>query len=116
MAPTYLILDAVKRDDAIREITALNVNEISACSTPMQHSTRVLGWKSATREPMSLDELRSLGASLGLDEAVEARKVHNEMRDQMLEVLGGDRTKTLRARAEKAAREHGPIQVASFDA
>jgi HK97 family phage prohead protease len=42
----YLILDAVKRDDGVREIRALDVYEISATSTPMNGTTRVLSWKS----------------------------------------------------------------------
>ena len=115
----YLIGDAVKRGDGIHEITELDVYEISACATPMQHSTRVTSFKSADREPPSLDELRRLEAGLGLGEPAKLQKVHNEARDSMLAAMGGtngDRAKTLRARAEQAAREHGPIQVASFDA
>ena len=82
----------------------------------MQHSTRVTSFKSADREPMSLDELHRLEAHLGLGEPAKLQKVHNEARDTLLAAMGGDSAKTLRDRADKAAREYGPIQVASFDA
>jgi phage head maturation protease len=42
----YLILDAVKRKDGVREIRALDVFEVSATATPMNGTTRVLSWKS----------------------------------------------------------------------
>jgi hypothetical protein len=102
-----------------REIRELDVFEISACSTPMNGDTRVTAWKSADREPMSLDALRQLEADLGLGVPAELQKVRDEMRDQMLAVLGGtngDRAKTLRARADRVTREFGPIEVATFDA
>ena len=57
--------------------------------------------------------------ALGLGVPAELQKVRDEMRDQMLAVLGGtdgDRAKTLRARADRVAREFGPIEVATFDA
>ncbi len=38
----YLIVDAVKRADGIREIRKLDVFEISATATPMNTATRVL--------------------------------------------------------------------------
>jgi hypothetical protein len=70
----YLIVDAVKRADGVREIHELDVFEVSACSTPMNAATRVTAWKSADREPMSLEELRRLEASLGLDENEQRRQ------------------------------------------
>jgi HK97 family phage prohead protease len=117
----YLIPDggATRRADGTREIRELDVFEISACSTPMNGDTRVTAWKSADREPMSLDALRQLEADLGLGVPAELQKVRDEMRDQMLAVLGGtngDRAKTLRARADRVTREFGPIEVATFDA
>ena len=115
----YLIVDAVRRDDGVREIHELDVFEVSACSTPMNAATRVTAWKAADREPMSLDELRRLETDLGLGVPAEMQKFRTVFRDELLAVLGstkGDRAKALRARADKAAREFGPIHVASFDA
>lgn len=42
----YMIVNAVKRADGVREIQELDVFEVSATPTPMNHDTRVLGWKS----------------------------------------------------------------------
>ena len=54
--------------------------------------------------------------ALGLGVPAELQKVRDEMRDQMLAVLGGTDGKTLRARADRVAREFGPIEIATFDA
>jgi hypothetical protein len=65
----------------------------------------------------TLDELRSLETDLGLGAPAGVQKTRNEFRDQMLAVLGGtngDSAKALRARADKAACEFGPIEVARF--
>lgn len=117
----YLIGDAVKRDDGIREIRELDVYEISACSTPMNASTRVTAWKSADREPMSLDELRRLEAELGLNEDERRRQqIADEFRSLLRAAMdsthtNGDSGKTLRAKADHVAREHAPVQIATFD-
>jgi HK97 family phage prohead protease len=76
----YLILDAVKRKDGVREIRALDVYEVSCTATPMQGTTRVISWKSrdaarARREdpncvPTTL-ELRAREVELGLDGALD---------------------------------------------
>jgi HK97 family phage prohead protease len=76
----YLILDAVKRKDGVREIRQLDVFEVSCTATPMNHNTRVLAWKSgdaarARREdpgyvPTTL-ELRARELELGLDGALD---------------------------------------------
>jgi hypothetical protein len=75
----YLILDAVKRDDGVREIRALDDYEVSATSTPMNGTTRVLAWKSrdaarARREDPdhvpSHAELLGREVALGLDGAL----------------------------------------------
>jgi HK97 family phage prohead protease len=76
----YLILDAVKRKDGVREIRALDVFEVSATATPMNHSTRVVSWKSRNparardedpnRVPTAL-ELRTRELELGLDGALD---------------------------------------------
>jgi HK97 family phage prohead protease len=118
----YLIPDggATKRDDGIREIRELDVYEVSACSTPMNAATRVTGFKGADREPPSLDELRHLEASLDLDGNEQRRQqTADEFVALLLTAMGstnGDRAKALRARADKAAREFGPIEVETFDA
>jgi hypothetical protein len=82
----------------------------------MNGDTRVTAWKSSDREPMSLDELRRFEAELGLGVGAALLKVRNKARDEMLAAMGGTNGGALRARAEKAAREHGPVQVATFDA
>ena len=114
----YLIADAVKRDDGIREIRELDVYEISCCSVPMQHSTRVVGWKGADREPMSLDELRRLEARLGLTRRQqEADEFTATIRAAMDPAHAHrDSAKTLRTRAENTAREFAPVVISTFDA
>jgi uncharacterized protein len=114
----YLVPDggATKRADGTREITELDVFEISACSTPMNGMTRVTAWKSSDREPMSLEELRRFEAQLGFGVGAALLKVHNQARDDMLAAMGGSKGGALRARAEKAAAQFGPISVATFDA
>jgi HK97 family phage prohead protease len=76
----YLILDAVKRDDGVREIRALDVFEVSATATPMNGTTRVLSWKSrnparARREDPdrvpTLTELHAREVALGVDGALD---------------------------------------------
>jgi hypothetical protein len=75
----YLILDAVKRGDGVREIRALDVYEVSCTATPMNGTTRVISWKSrdaarARREDPdyvpSHAELLAHEAALGLDGAL----------------------------------------------
>jgi hypothetical protein len=75
----YLILDAVKRKDGVREIRALDVFEVSCTATPMNNSTQVLSWKSrdaarARREAPDYvpthAELLAHEAALGLDGAL----------------------------------------------
>jgi HK97 family phage prohead protease len=45
----YLILQDRNRPDGIREISKLDVSEVSACTTPMQNDTRVLDYKTAVK-------------------------------------------------------------------
>jgi HK97 family phage prohead protease len=126
----YIVNDMVQRADRIREIIALDVYEVSLCSTPMQHNTRVLDWKSTDRAILSLDELheleadvmrvtdepedqvislaelRTLEARLGLHESAELRKTHDQARDMLYTVMAGSGARALRARAESTTREH----------
>jgi HK97 family phage prohead protease len=124
----YIVLDADRSSD-VRTITELDLFEVSATPTPMNNTTRVTAWKSTDPdrdEPPSLDELRARERELDLDGAETLRReIAAHLRDIMTAATndthgnGGsthpDDAKTLRARAEKAAREAGPITVASFD-
>ena len=51
----YMILDAVKHADGVREIRALDVFEVSATTTPMNGDTRIVGWKSANGKRSAWD-------------------------------------------------------------
>jgi uncharacterized protein len=119
----YMIHEATKEDDGTRVISALDVFEVSACSTPMNNDTRVVSWKTADgeREPPSLEELRALKEDLQLDEDSKHRqRIADEYRRMFADILsprhanGHKPEKTQRERAEKTAREVGPIQVTSF--
>jgi HK97 family phage prohead protease len=84
----YLILDAVKRKDGVREIRTLDVFEVSATATPMNGDTRVLSWKSrdaaqARREDPDYvpthTELLAHEAALGLDGALNRLERNRHM-------------------------------------
>jgi hypothetical protein len=68
----------------------------------------------------SLDELRSREASLDLDGNEQRRQqTADEFVAQLLTAMGGtngDKAKTLRDRADKTARQFGPIEIETFDA
>jgi HK97 family phage prohead protease len=84
----YLVLDAVKRNDGVREIRALDVFEVSCTATPMNGTTRVLSWKSrdaarARREDPDYvpthTELLAHEAALGLDGALNRLERNRRM-------------------------------------
>ena len=64
---------------------------------------------------MSLEALRQYEAELGFGVGAALLKVHNQARDDMLAAMGGSKGGSLRARAEKATREYGPVQVERFE-
>ena len=97
----YLILDAAKLADGVREIRELDVFEVSATPTPMNGDTRVLGWKAA-----------------GVGDDLEYERIKRRTRDEMFALLGasdGAGGDMLRAKANRVAREHAPVQIASFE-
>jgi HK97 family phage prohead protease len=126
----YLAQDVVERADGVREVTRLDVYEVSLCPTPMQHDTRVLDWKSTDRAILSLDELhdlkadvmrvatepeeqvisaaelRAFEARLGLSDSAALTRTRDEVRATMHALLTGSDAIALRARAETTAREH----------
>ena len=128
----YLINDSVKRPDGVRELREIDVYEVSAVAAPMNADTRVTSWKSVEddrdddREPPSLDELRARERALDLDGTETLRR---EIAAHLCDIMTAatndthsngssthpDDAKTLRARAEKTARECGPITVAMFE-
>lgn len=94
----YMVITATKRDDGGRHITVLDVFEVSATSTPMNNSTRVLGTKAAD---------------------TEAERVRTEYASLMTNLLGErsgpkepERSKALDLK--RLEREITPIQVESF--
>jgi HK97 family phage prohead protease len=92
----YLILEASKRAGGGRHILELDVFEVTATPTPMNNNTRVLGTKA-----LDTDDLD---------------RVRNETRDHMLYLMSANTgTDTLRQKAQRIAREHAPITVATFD-
>jgi HK97 family phage prohead protease len=94
----YLILTATKRAGGGRHITELEVFEITATTVPANADTRVLAYKAIDPE---LDHVRV------------------EWRDDMLRRLGAGPTVTsrdaLREKSARLAREHAPVQIATFD-
>jgi HK97 family phage prohead protease len=107
--------------DGVNELVEVReLYEVSATPLPANPRTATAGMKSADREPPSLDELRRLEAELGLNENERRRQqTADELVALMRTAMGhtnGDSAKALRARADRVAREFGPIQIASFDA
>jgi HK97 family phage prohead protease len=104
--------------DGVNELVEVReLYEVSATPLPANPRTSTAGMKAV--DVPSLDELRNFETALGLGVPAGMQKTRNEFRDQMLVALGGttgDRAKALRARADRVAREHGPIQIATFDA
>jgi HK97 family phage prohead protease len=101
--------------DGVNELVEVReLYEVSATPLPANPRTATAALK-ATDAP-SLADLRKLEADLDLGAGAELQKVHNETRDQILAAMGGTNSgKTLRTRADQTARDHGPIQVASFE-
>jgi HK97 family phage prohead protease len=93
----YLITDggSTPRPGGGRHITSLDIFEVTACSTPMNNDTRVLDTK-------ALD--------------TEYKRVYDETRALMTNAMSHSApAETLRQKAERIAREHAPIQTATFD-
>jgi HK97 family phage prohead protease len=93
----YVTVKQQKRSDGINELHELDLFEISIVPAPANSDTRVL-------------EMKSIGDDLDMERF--KRKTHDEM-FALLSHGGGD---TLRAKSNRLAREHGPIEIASFDA
>jgi hypothetical protein len=104
-------------NDGVNELVEVReLYEVSATPLPANPRTSTAGMKAA--DVPTLDELRNLEADLGLGIPGEMQKFRAEIRDKLLVAMGGtkaDRAKTLRDRADRVAREHGPIHVATFD-
>jgi hypothetical protein len=128
-----LITDAIERPNGDREIRGLDIFEISATATPMNRGTRVLDWKSTEQpepepEVPTPEELRArsdaLERELGLEdpEITLARTTAYNWVTGAMGRTNGDNTEKaltpaqLRAKSERLAREHAPIQIATFDA
>jgi HK97 family phage prohead protease len=94
----YVTTKSHKRSDGVQVLEELDLFEISIVPAPAQPDTRIVHMKSIDHD---LDRIRT------------------EWRDQMTAVLrAGSGTKaveTLRQKSERVAREHGPIQVRSFE-
>jgi HK97 family phage prohead protease len=93
----YIIIDSTDRDGGGRHITALDVFEVTATPTPMNNDTRVLSTKAIDHD---------------------LKHVRDEYRDLMASLYGASETKapeTMRMKADRLAREHAPIQIASFE-
>lgn len=103
--------------------------ELSVTPLPANRRTRTVAAKS-DREPMTVEQLRDLERGLDLDPEYE--KLKRQMREQMLTALGaGIDTDSgsdleprslsslshhaLREKAERTAREHAPVVVATFE-
>jgi HK97 family phage prohead protease len=131
----YLVTGSVKRDDGTRELTGIDVFEITLTVAPMNGDTRITGWKSTEQpepevpepETPTPEELRArsdaLERELGL-EPPEITEAHTQMRDEVLRHLRGsnddatDEKTTaaeLKAKCAQLEREHAPVVVASFD-
>jgi HK97 family phage prohead protease len=92
----YLILTSAERAGGGRHITALDVFEITATPTPANNDTRVLRTK-------AIDP--------------DADRIRGEWRDDMFRRLGAGESPgdMLREKALRLAREHEPVQIASFE-
>ncbi len=122
----YVVVNSTKRADGSRVLDEIDVYEVSATPTPMNGRTRVISWKSSERTPPTIEQLRDLERDLGLNP--EHEQLKQRMREQMLAALGTNtNTNTndrepkslshhaLREQAERSARAHAPIVVASFE-
>jgi HK97 family phage prohead protease len=94
----YVTTKSHKRSDGVQVLEELDLFEISIVPAPAQPDTRIVRMKSM--DDTDLDRVRT------------------EWRDQMTAALrAGSGTKTvesLRAKADRVAREHAPIQIAEF--
>jgi uncharacterized protein len=114
----YVTTKSRKRSDGVQVLEELDLFEISIVPGPANADTRILAMKSMDddeREVPSLEELRARERALDLDGSQE--KIRREMRDLMINAMShpNGNGKSLHERADKAAREHGPVQIASFD-
>jgi HK97 family phage prohead protease len=91
----YLVSEAEPRQGRGRNITAMDIFEVSVTPAPANADTRVLSWKSLGADP----DLAAFKR-----EFAESVRVH----------MNGDPGESLRDKAVRYEREHAPIQVAEF--
>jgi HK97 family phage prohead protease len=120
----YRVLKQRPAPGGITELVKIELHEVSLVLTPANPGARILAIKSDDDDIPSVDELRARERELGLDEDEQRRQaIADEWSNLMRTALGaehsnGDEPKSLaalRAKSERIAREHAPIEIASFE-
>lgn len=120
----FLTTRARKRSDGVRELTELDLFEISVVPHPANPDTRFLSLKSADDDHAEIPtdaDLRRWAERLGVIERdPKLANVRSEARRQMLKALGVDDTGTdqLREKCDAVAKELKhlePVRVATFE-
>ena len=110
----YLVPDggATKRRGGGRNITALDVFELTLTPSPMNRQTRVLGYKTAEaaanhspRRVPTDEDLRAQVARLGLEMPISARNLRERASETTLEFVSGQTRGEWKAAAKAAKRE-----------
>ena len=114
----YRVLDQRRASGGVTELIKIELSEVSLVLTPANEGARILAVKADdTAAVPTVEELRQREYALHLDPDVE--KIRRETRDQILAAMGAhaeaDYAKSLRAKAERVAREHGLVQISSFE-
>jgi HK97 family phage prohead protease len=91
--------------------------EVSLTPIPSNRRTFTASAKAADdREAPTLGELDARLGDLGLAQTAELQQVRADTRDAMIAILNGDdpSPEGLKAKAQRTARDHGQVLVASF--
>jgi hypothetical protein len=92
----FVTIKSRRRNDGINELRELDLFEVSIVPAPANADTRVLSMKALEADP-------------------EFTCVRDETRTFITGLLKADDAAFLRKHADRVAREHAPVQIASFE-
>lgn len=107
----YLIINATKRASGGRNITELDIFEVTATPTPMNNDTRVLSTKAAEAELFVADELE--GALAGELKAVWTTAYINDLPDSAFLYIAPGGSKDDQGKTTPRSLRHFPVKDAN---